>query len=709
MTGPGRRRQRLGIVCSLLGLAAAVDVVTRAPEHAGAAVAAGYWMAGTDGGVFAFGRAGFFGSTGDIALNQPVVGIAATPTGRGYWMAATDGGVFAFGDARFHGSLGGVPLRKPIVAIASTPTGRGYWMAAADGGMFAFGDAGFHGSLGGEKLRRPIVDMAATPSGRGYWMAASDGGVFAFGDAGFHGSAADVDLALRIHALAPTPSGTGYWMVAGDGGVFAFGDAAFHGSAVGAASKRVLDMAPSASGRGYYVTASNGQVLAFGDARSYGGTDDVKLNHRIAAMTVLNGNEPPVAVDDVVSLDEDGSVVVDVFGNDRDPDGDPLSLTGLTTPQRGSATMVGRRVVYQPAPDFFGADSFSYTVVDDRGASATGRVDVTVHPVDDVPEAVDDSVTLFEDTAGSVPVLANDRGLGDGVKTVLVVGRPDHGGATVESDFTIRYVPPPDFNGTDSFRYRVVDGDDDRDEATVDVTVLPANDVPVAVDDGPFTIPGGEDITVEVLENDHVGDGRPQIRLVAPDSDAPTEAGRIAGPAGDFERHEGRIRFTPAAGFVGVAEGRYVVVDEDGRGDVSNPATVTIDVTNGPPRARDHTVAIDQGETARGTLRAEDPEGDPLTFRVVDRSGPAPVGLAVDGQTGEFAFGPVSEPGTYTFGYVASDGSQDSDVATVTIDVEPRPQQPPPAEESPPATSAVFAPPLMAAPGRRRRSARPGL
>ncbi len=78
-----------------------------------------------------------------------IVGITATPTGKGYWLVGSDGGVFAFGDAAFCGSMGGSHLRRPIVGIAATPTGKGYWLVGSDGGVFAFGDATFRGSLGG--------------------------------------------------------------------------------------------------------------------------------------------------------------------------------------------------------------------------------------------------------------------------------------------------------------------------------------------------------------------------------------------------------------------------------------------------------------------------------------------------------------------------------------------------------------------------------
>ncbi len=204
----------------------------------------GYYFVAADGGIFSF-SAPFYGSMGGQPLNQPMVGMACTTSGRGYWTVAADGGVFSFGDAQFHGSMGGQPLDKPIVGMAATPTGHGYWFVAADGGVFSFGDAQFYGSMGGQPLDKPIVGMAATPTGRGYWFVASDGGVFSFGDAQFHGSMGGQTLNQPIVGMAaPTPkpapsnpapptappappappaAASGYWLVAADGGIFSFG------------------------------------------------------------------------------------------------------------------------------------------------------------------------------------------------------------------------------------------------------------------------------------------------------------------------------------------------------------------------------------------------------------------------------------------------------------------------------------------------------
>ncbi|MDQ1520714.1 MAG: hypothetical protein QOI55_1787 [Actinomycetota bacterium] len=197
-------------------------------------------------------------------LAQPSVGIASTPSHQGYWVVARDGGVFAFGDAKFYGSTGGTLLARPIVGIAPTPTGNGYWLVADDGGVFSFGDAHFFGSLGATRLAAPITAIAATPTGGGYWLAANDGGVFAFGDANFHGSTGNVALRSPVVGITATPRGAGYLLVADDGGVFAFGDAEFAGSKPNAASSPAVGIAAGPSGSGYVIAQEDGHVLAFG-------------------------------------------------------------------------------------------------------------------------------------------------------------------------------------------------------------------------------------------------------------------------------------------------------------------------------------------------------------------------------------------------------------------------------------------------------------
>ena len=246
-----------------------------------------YWEVASDGGLFSFGNAQFYGSMGGRPLNEPVVGMAATPTDHGYWEVASDGGLFAFGNAQFHGSMGGRPLNRPIVGMAAAPTGGGYWEVASDGGLFAFGNAQFHGSMGGRALNRPIVGMAATPTGGGYWEVASDGGLFAFGNAQFHGSMGGQALNQSIVGMAATPTGGGYWEVASDGGLFAFGNAQFYGSMGGRALNRpIVGMATTSTGGGYWEAASDGGIFTFGAAGFSGSTGGSVLEAGVVGISL---------------------------------------------------------------------------------------------------------------------------------------------------------------------------------------------------------------------------------------------------------------------------------------------------------------------------------------------------------------------------------------------------------------------------------------
>jgi hypothetical protein len=246
----------------------------------------GYREAASDGGVFAFGAAGFHGSAGSLALSRPIVGMASTPDGNGYWEVASDGGVFSFGNAGFYGSAGNLHLRRPIVGMAATPDGMGYWLVASDGGIFSYGDARFYGSAGGLPLRRSIVGMASTPDGKGYWLVASDGGVFTYGDARFYGSAGSLYLRRSIVGMAATPDGNGYWLVASDGGVFSYGAAGFYGSAGATALRRpIVGIASTPEGNGYWLVASDGGVFTYGSAQYYGSGTSLALRRPIVGLS----------------------------------------------------------------------------------------------------------------------------------------------------------------------------------------------------------------------------------------------------------------------------------------------------------------------------------------------------------------------------------------------------------------------------------------
>ena len=161
--------------------------------------------------------------------------MAVTPSGGGYWLLGRDGGIFSYGDAQFFGSTGAIALKAPVTDMAATATGNGYHLVAEDGGIFAFGDAQFLGSTGAMVLDRPVTSM--TRSAAGYWLVALDGGIFAF-SAPFHGSLPgvldpnDLPEGRRIRSV---DDGAGYFIMSAEGGIYAFASAvgSFEGSGVG--------------------------------------------------------------------------------------------------------------------------------------------------------------------------------------------------------------------------------------------------------------------------------------------------------------------------------------------------------------------------------------------------------------------------------------------------------------------------------------------
>ncbi len=253
----------------------------------------GYWQFASDGGVFAYGDAGFAGSAVGLT-DSPIVAVAKTSTGAGYWMVNDLGGVFSFGDAQFYGSAHDLKLNAPITGIARSQGGHGYYLVAADGGVFAYGDAVFHGSaadlhVNTQKIKfsaitLPNVVTSLQLSTNGYWLNAWDGGVYAY-NAPFYGTAHTYAPRFPVIGLQPSASGSGYWQLSSDGGIFSFGDAAFHGSAVTDMQiPLAISIDRSATSLGYWITDLLGHVYSKGDAVGYGQASTLTLRAPVISV-----------------------------------------------------------------------------------------------------------------------------------------------------------------------------------------------------------------------------------------------------------------------------------------------------------------------------------------------------------------------------------------------------------------------------------------
>ena len=429
------------------------------------------------------------------------------------------------------------------------------------------------------------------------------------------------------------------------------------------------------------IDAGTGQVLytpdpgvSGPDSFQYEICDATALCATATVSVVVNAvNDAPVAADDGALTAEDTPVVVDVVGNDVDPDGDPLSVVSVTSPADGSVVDNGDgSVTYSPDPDFFGTDSFTYTVCD-NGAPAlcdTATVTVDVTPVNDPPTAGDDAASTTEDVAVVVDVVANDADVDGTVDpaSVTIVTPPANGTITaVNPDGSVDYLPDPDFSGGDSFTYTVLDNDGAvSNVATVVVTVNSVNDAPAGVDDASST-PEDTPVTVDVVANDTDPDGDP----LSVASVAQPPNGTVVINVDDT------VTYTPDPDFFGVDTFTYQVCDPDGACDT---ATVTIDVTPiaDPPTANNDATSTEEGfsKVIMVPLNDTDPEGNLDVGTVVVGDGvngllePANGSITSVNPDGSVVYAPAAGfVGVDTFEYRICDTTALCDTALVTVTV----------------------------------------
>ena len=258
---------------------------------------------------------------------------------------------------------------------------------------------------------------------------------------------------------------------------------------------------------GTAVTNPNGTVT-YTPALNYSGADTftytITDNQGAIAtgsvvVTVTSTNDPPVAVNDDYSTNEDVTLSVPPTGvavNDVDPDGNTLTATLVTVPANGTLTLnADGSFSYTPAANYSGPDGFTYKVTDGTVESNVATVAITVVAVNDAPVAVDDAYTTAEDTTLSVDapgVLLNDSDVEGDELSAIGLTEPAHGSLTINSDGSFIYAPNANYTGTDTFTYMVMDDADGcRTSSTVTITVTAVNDAPVAVNDTATTVGRG--------------------------------------------------------------------------------------------------------------------------------------------------------------------------------------------------------------------------
>src|SRR6266498_2508431 len=382
-------------------------------------------------------------------------------------------------------------------------------------------------------------------------------------------------------------------------------------------------------------------------------------------LTVLPMNDPPVARNDSYATDEDTPLLISspgVLANDTDIDGDLLTAALVTGPSHGSLSLNGNgSFTYTPADNYYGSDSFTYKASDGIVETAPATVSLTVRAVNDAPVAANDSYATDEDTTLTISapgVLANDTDIEGNALTALLVTAPSHGALTLNSNGSFTYTPAANYSGPDSFTYKARDASSNSAAATVNLTVRPVNDAPVAVNDSYAT---DEDPALNlaapgVLANDTDVDGDSLIVVLV----TGTGHGTVT------LNSNGSFTYTPVSNYIGPDTFTYKARDASV---YSTTATVNLTVrpVNHPPVASNESYATDEDTAltiaAPGVLANDtDIEGDSLTAVLVTNPGHGTVSFNANGS---FTYTPASNyNGSDSFTYKTRDASADSIPAT---------------------------------------------
>lgn len=444
-------------------------------------------------------------------------------------------------------------------------------------------------------------------------------------------------------------------------------------------TKAVVSGSVATSNGGWAYVGGGGQSILYCPGQDFVGTDtfhytiaDSQGGTATGTVTIqVVEHLPPVAVNDSAQTSINAPVNIDVLANDSDPDWNAtFSISGVGAPSNGgSASIVdvggGQRIQYQPPIGFAGTDTFTYSMIDSWGgtATATVTVDVTNNP----PTAVDDSARGCLNTAVDIDVLANDSDPDPSdVISIASVGTPSNGTASITKGADrqhISYEPAAGFIGTDTFTYTITDRGGLTSAASVAVEVI--NDQPpVAVNDSAVCLVN-QFCDIDVLANDSDPDPGDTISLV--EDIIPTANGGTAhhGWSGD----QNWYFYIAPQDFVGTDTFEYTIADSQG---VTSRATVTVQVVEHmPPVAVDDSAQTFKGAPVNIDVLANDSDPDPSATLSISSMGTPANGTAsvveIDGLQYAQYQPTVGFSGTDTFTYTIADSYGGTATATVTV------------------------------------------
>ncbi len=368
----------------------------------------------------------------------------------------------------------------------------------------------------------------------------------------------------------------------------------------------------------------------------------------------------PTATSISVATAEDTPVVDSLQGND--PENSAVSFVLKTSPSNGSVVLTDATngtFIYTPNPNVYGVDHFNFAVSDGTSESSPATVEITIAPVNDAPIATDDTATTDEDQPATLTeLLANDSDVDAYALKIIGVTPAGNGTVTLNDDGSVAYVPNPNFSGTDTFSYTISDDNGSHASAAVALTVRPANDAPIAVDDAVTT---DEDVPIIIsglTANDSDLDGDPLTieNVTTPSNGTLTK------------KLDGNVLYTPNANYYGNDGFDYTIADGHG-GRATASVRVSVLPTNDRPTANADAATTPRNSSVSIDITSNDTGlGDaPITMDIANT--PTNGSITVD-NAGNVTYTPKNDyVGSDVFTYRLSDKDNETTLADVQIEV----------------------------------------
>lgn len=379
-------------------------------------------------------------------------------------------------------------------------------------------------------------------------------------------------------------------------------------------------------------------------------------------INVTAVNDLPIALNDSFSTNEENSVNATVAANDSDVDNGNSSLTYslLGIAQNGSINFNNNgSFIYTPNLNFNGVESIEYQVCDPGQLCDIGLLSITVNPINDVPVALDDEFDGLEDIVITGDVSANDSDVDSPGLTYSVVSNPSYGNLNLLPNGSFTFQPTNNFYGEVTFTYSVCDNASLCDQASVSISILAANDTPVAVNDI-FGVLINSSLSASIAINDYDVDNDLLTYSVVTDA----LNGNLT------LNSNGSFIYTPDFLFVGSETITYSVCDLSLACDTGY-LIIEMASNNESPDAVDDVFEINEDEPLVALVSGNDSDTDgyELDYELIVTP---ESGICVMSENGEFSFNPLLNfHGTIHFAYQVCDIFGACSIGEVTINVLP--------------------------------------